>query len=194
MTTKLAPQLKGACVDDWVEQVSALTSYFQLRRRKKQSWSRVLRKAFVDQRKLDPAASLTLVVHRTEVVKSLKKSRKRIAGVQIKRFPDWLKPNEHIERAGPVRSALIAACVASPASNSELEWIWKELSHSWENVRSLGQFRRIEQVLERLPDQKSSPLRCQWLPTPSWIKARAILSRVRGLSWEVRDARTCWKN
>jgi hypothetical protein len=102
-------------------------------------------------------------------------------------FPDYNTTIEHILKVGPSRRALRAACVVPKPTTSDLQWIWKELAHCWENVRVPGSFRSIRQVLKRLPDHSGTPLRLAWAPTAQWAQARTIFAPIKGVYFRIED-------
>jgi hypothetical protein len=178
-------QVKGCYVDDWVEDFEAHRNYFQLRHRKAQRWPSLLG-ALNAQRAVvlrGRASALHVVVSRPRVARALSRLAARPADVSVVLFPGWLRPIEHIHRAGPSRDALLAACVLPKPTPSDLELLWKEVSFAWENAQRLGALVDVASVARRLAGDV--PVRRRWSRIAGWRAASGILRRIRNFYFRI---------
>lgn len=177
---RLATQLRGAFVDDWVEKHGVDRHHYQLKRKHGVSWTEVA-SDFVQQ--LGTAKSVSLVVHSRKAQGRLLRSKKRVVGATVLYFPGSIHPKD-VMKFVHVAQALTAACVKAPPTAADLKLVWAVIATEWKNTQKPGHFVGIDRVVDRLSDPHV-PVRVPWRRPPAWSKARKLLSAIPGLSWWV---------
>ncbi len=187
-SSSLAMQLKHCHVDDWVEDRPSSRDHFQLKRTKNLSWNSV-RADFRKQLKKKfngKTCSVALVVSDRKLAKRLRSSPRAVPRASVLHFPGYTSVKGQLSST-LVRNTLWASCVLPAPTASDLEWIWKDVSHAWSKARKPGKFVSARKVIEHVDDQNPPPLRRAWRATPKWRVARSLLARVTAFSFEVKD-------
>lgn len=186
--SRLALQLRNSPVDDWVEELERERRHFQLKNKKDVRWSEVSAGFFQQWRsgrRKGRTLRVVLVVPSQRQSRTLARSKKAIARVEVRYFPSAVRPQDLFSRQ-PVQLTLRAACVERSPTSSDLEAIWSSIDFAWQKVRKPGRFVPIGAVLGALPDREL-PLRQPWRPFADWRRAERVLRQVDGFSFGVRD-------